>query len=74
MTTLRCQEIPNQEKLRMQSTLISRVINKISTKNRCECNHEITAAEIEKAIKSYENNVSPGNDGLPPEIYKLLLK
>ena len=27
-------------------------------------------AEIEKGIKSFENNKSPGNDGLPAEFYK----
>ena len=53
----------------MQSTLISRVKKKISPKNRCECDQEITVAEIEKAIKYFENNKSPGNDGLPPELY-----
>ena len=26
--------------------------------------------ETEKAIKSFENNKSPGNDGLRPEFYK----
>ena len=39
------QESPNHEKLRMQSTLISRVKNKISPKNRRECDQEITAAK-----------------------------
>ena len=54
----------------MQSTLISRVKKNISPKNRRDCNQEITVAEIEKAIKSFENNKSPGNDGLPVEFYK----
>ena len=49
----------------MQSTLISKVKKKISPKNRGECDQEITVAETEKAIKSFENNKSPGNDGLP---------
>ena len=63
------QKRPNHEKLKMQSTLISRVKKKISPKNRCECDQEITVAETEKAIKYFENNKSPGNDGLPPELY-----
>ena len=50
------QETPNHEKLRMQSTLISWVKKKISPENRRECDQEITVAEIEKAIKSFENN------------------
>ena len=54
----------------MQSTLTWRVKKKISPKNRLEYDQEITVAEIEKAIKSFENNKSPGKDGLPPEFYK----
>ena len=41
-------------KLKMQSTLISRVKKKISPKNRCECDQEITVAEIEMAIRYFE--------------------
>ena len=54
----------------MQSTLISRVKKKFWYKNRHECNQDITAAEIEKTTKSFENNKSPGNDSLPAEFYK----
>ena len=64
------QETQNHEKLRMQSTLISRIKKKISPKNRHECNQEITVAETEKTIKSFENNKSPSNRGLPAEFYK----
>ena len=38
----------------MQSTLISRVKKKISPKNRCECDQEITVAETEMAIRYFE--------------------
>ena len=55
------QETPNHEKLRM----ISWVKKKISPKNRHECNQKITVAKIEEAIKSFENKISPDNDGLP---------
>ena len=55
----------NYEKLRMQTTLISRIKNKISPKNRRECDQEITVAKFEKAIKYFENNKSTGNDGPP---------
>ena len=68
--TLCSQETPNHEKLRMQSTLISNIKKKVSPKNRRECDQEITVAEIEKAMRSFENNVSPGNDGLPAGFYK----
>ena len=57
----------------MQSILISRVYKKISPKNRREFDQEITVVtivEIEKAIKSFENNKSAGMDGLPAEFYK----
>ena len=57
-------------KVRIQSTLISKVKKKISPKNRRECDQEITVGEIEKAIKFFENNKSPGDDGLPVEFYK----
>ena len=66
------QETTNHEKLRMQSTLISRVKKEITTKNRREWDQEITVAKIEKAVKSFQNNMSSGNDGLPPEFYKTL--
>ena len=55
----------------MQSTLISSVKKKISPKKRRECNQEITISETEKAIKSFENNKPPGNDGLPAEFYNI---
>ena len=64
------QETSNRTKLRMQSALISRVKKKISPKNRRKYNQEIIVAETEKAIKSFENNKSPGNDGLPAEFCK----
>ena len=54
----------------MQSNLISKFKKKISPQNRRDCDQEITSAENEKAINSFENNKSPGNDGLPPEFYK----
>ena len=54
----------------MQSTLISSVEKKISPKSKRKCNQEKTVAETEKAIKSFGNNKSPGNDGLPAEFYK----
>ena len=40
------QETQSYEKLRMQCTLISSAKKKISPKSRCECNPEITVAEI----------------------------
>ena len=58
----------------MQSTLITRVKKKLSYKNRCECDQEITVAEIERAIKYFENSKSPSNDGLTVEFYKTLNK
>ena len=40
------EETPNHEKLRMPSTLISRVKKKILPKNTRECDQGITVAEI----------------------------
>ena len=51
----------------MQLTLISRAKKKIWPKNRCEYDQEITVAETEKVIKPFENDKSPGKDGLPAE-------
>ena len=61
---------PKAAKRRMLSTLISRTKKKISPKNRHERDQEITVAETEKAIKFFENNKSPGNDGLSAGFYK----
>ena len=58
----------------MQSTLISMVKKKISPKNRREFGQEITVAETEKAIKSFVNIKSPGNDVLPSEFCKTFNK
>ena len=40
------QETPTHEKLRMQCTLVSSAKRKMSSKNRRECDQEITVAEI----------------------------
>ena len=64
------QETPNDGKLRLESTLISKIKKKISPKKRRECYQEITVAEYEKAKQSFENNKSLCNDGLPAEFYK----
>ena len=61
-------------KVRMQSTLISKIKKKISPKNRRECDQEITVGETEKAIKAFENNKSRGDDGLLWNFTKLLMK
>ena len=53
-----------------QSTLILKTKKKISPKKRHECYQEITVAEYEKAIQSFENNKPLCNDGLPAEFYK----
>ena len=61
---------PKGSKAQNAVYLISRTKKKISPKNRHERDQEITVAETEKAIKSFENNKSPGNDGLSAEFYK----
>ena len=50
------------------------VKKKISPKNRLEFGQEITVAETEKAIKSFVNIKSPGNDVLPSEFCKTFNK
>ena len=67
------QETPNHNKLRMQSTLISRVKKKNSPENRHECEQEKTVAEIEKT-KSFENNNHPVMMVYLQNFIKLLMK
>ena len=39
--------------------------------NKDLCEKSLTTEEIEKAISNFENNKSPGNDGLTVEFYKI---
>lgn len=66
-------ETPPLEKIRIQNSLLKRIKKKITIENKKECEKEITLPEIVKVIKSFENNKSPGHDGLPAKFYKTLL-
>ena len=68
------QKTPNHNKLRMQSTLISMVKKKNSPENIFECEQEKTVAEIEKTIKSFENNNHPVMMVYLRNFIKLLMK
>ena len=66
-------ETQTLEKIRLQNELLRKVNKKISTENKRECEKDITLDDIVKAIKSFDNHKSPGNDGLPAEFYKTFI-
>ena len=43
---------------------------KLSEKQKQSCEGEISLEELESVLNSFQNNKSPGNDGLPIEFYK----
>ena len=47
----------------------SDTIPKISKENKISCEGKITLPEMEKVIKTFKLNKTPGNDGLPVEFY-----
>ena len=54
----------------LRMTKINRINTLIPIPNSAHPKAAKTVAETEKAIKSFENNKSPGNDGLSAEFYK----
>ena len=44
--------------------------NKLTDKQKQECDNEISEIEFDKVIKNLKNEKSPGCDGLTPEFYK----
>ena len=53
-----------------QNQMLRKLSKIVSRKNRQLCEKEIKPEEIQKAILTFQNNKSPGNDGLTPEFYK----
>ena len=66
-------ETQTLEKIRLQNQLLKKVKKKVSTENKQECEKDITLDDTVKAIKSFDNHKSPGNDGLPTEFYKTFI-
>ena len=50
--------------------MLRKLSKTVSRKNRQVCEKNITTAEIQNAVSTFENNKSPGNDGLTGEFYK----
>ena len=59
-----------ENKKRNQNKMIQKLNKTISEENKQKCEKDIEATDIEQAIKSFQNNKSPGNDGLTVEFYK----
>ena len=57
-------------KTRKQGEMLRKLSKTVSRHNRQLCEKDITTDEIQKAISTFENNKSPGNDGLTGEFYK----
>jgi len=53
-----------------QKKLLENITTPLSEDSRSECEGIITEEEIDIALKSFDNNKSPGNDGLSKEFYK----
>ena len=53
-----------------QNEMLRKLSKTVSPKNRAICEKDVTTEEIKKAISTFENNKSPGNDGLTGEFYK----
>ena len=59
-----------ENKERNQNKMIEKLSKTISTENKLKCEKDIETKDIEQAIKSFQNNKSPRNDGLTVEFYK----
>ena len=57
-------------KMRKQGEMLRKLSKTVSRQNRQMCEKDITTDEIRKVILGFENNKSPGNDGLTGEFYK----
>ena len=57
-------------KMRKQGEMLRKLSKTVSRQNRQIREKDITTDEIRKAILTFENNKSPGNDGLTGEFYK----
>lgn len=57
-------------KRRKQQQFLEKIDKTISEVNKAKCEQKISQNEIEKTIGTFENNKSPGSDGLTAEFYK----
>ena len=59
-----------ENKERNQNKMIEKLSKTISAENKLKCKKDIETKDIVQAIKSFQNNKSPRNDGLTVEFYK----
>lgn len=45
-------------------------IPQLSEEQKLSCEGQITIEECKEILETFENNKSPGNDGIPSEFYK----
>ena len=57
------------DQLKFDSFTNNDTIPKLSEENKMSCEGKITLPEMEKVIKTFKLNKTPGNDGLPVEFY-----
>ena len=50
--------------------MLRKLSKTVSRQNRAVCENDITTEEIRKTISTFENNKSPGNDGLTGDFHK----
>ena len=62
------------QKTQKQGEMLRKLSKTVSRQNRQLCEKTITTDEIQNAISTFENNKSPGNDGLTGEFYKTFSK
>ena len=61
------------QKKRKQEEMLRKLSKTVSRENRELCEKALNTEEIKKAILTFENNKSPGNDGLTAEFYNTFL-
>ena len=60
----------NAENEDVKKFLTELTIPKLSEESKQSCEGRITAEECKTSLESFQNNKSPGNDGIPIEFYK----
>ena len=54
----------------MKSFLKNLSITQLSEEQKLSCEGQITIEECKRILETFQNNKSPGNDGIPIEFYK----
>ena len=65
-----CRNNNNDSSLKTESWLKDLNIPKLSEEEKLSCEGRITLGECTLILESFQNNKTPGNDGIPFEFYK----